>query len=163
MRLLALHNHAAKILWADSDAPEIDAHKLVGQRLSDWADGENHREEIKTKISRCIVHHEPADFTAHLLIQGQRVILKITTSCLSLQEVAAITTAKVIPLSISELSDREKECLTLLARGRTTKQIGRQLRIASSTVETHMARAKVKLGLKTHDALLAFALDYLRE
>lgn len=163
LRFIALHSADAKILWCKTTTPDIDGTKLVGHRLTDWSDTDEHREQLRTSLSRCIVYHEPVELTTFLNFGGQRVILKLATHCLTLQGVAAITTANVVPTSVLSLSERENECLALLAKGRTTKQIGRQLRISPSTVETHLSRAKVKLGVRTHDALLAYALDYLRD
>lgn len=44
------------------------------------------------------------------------------------------------------LSDKEKECLRYLCQGLTIKMIARQLGVSPKTVETHMERAKVKMG-----------------
>ncbi|MCP1335541.1 helix-turn-helix transcriptional regulator [Futiania mangrovi] len=44
------------------------------------------------------------------------------------------------------LSRRERECLTLVARGMSSKQIGRQLGIAPRTVDLHVSRAARRLG-----------------
>lgn len=48
-----------------------------------------------------------------------------------------------------ELSPREREVLQLLAEGKSSKEIGTDLDIAVSTVETHRRQIAQKLGVRT--------------
>lgn len=45
------------------------------------------------------------------------------------------------------LSERQRQCLELVALGYTSKQIGRQLHIAPSTVDNHLSAALERLGM----------------
>jgi DNA-binding NarL/FixJ family response regulator len=58
---------------------------------------------------------------------------------------------------VSALTGREREVLVLLARGRSNRDIGRQLAIGERTVQTHVANVLAKLGLtsRTQAALWA--------
>ncbi|MDF2903542.1 MAG: two-component response regulator [Bacillus sp. (in: firmicutes)] len=56
------------------------------------------------------------------------------------------------------LSDREKEVLTLIAKGFSNKEIAEQLTISVKTVETHKGKLMEKLQMKTRPELVAFAL-----
>lgn len=56
------------------------------------------------------------------------------------------------------LSDREKEVLTLIAKGYSNKEIGEQLVISVKTVETHKSNLMEKLQMKTRPELVAYAL-----
>ncbi|MCQ6264783.1 response regulator transcription factor [Fictibacillus sp. WQ 8-8] len=56
------------------------------------------------------------------------------------------------------LSDREKEVLTLIAKGYSNKEIGEQLVISVKTVETHKGHLMEKLKLKTRPELVEYAL-----
>ncbi len=54
------------------------------------------------------------------------------------------------------LSERERAVLTLLARGRRNKEIARTLGIETSTVETYISNAMIKLDVPTRiEAILA--------
>ncbi|HEY2725379.1 MAG TPA: response regulator transcription factor [Pseudonocardiaceae bacterium] len=57
----------------------------------------------------------------------------------------------------AELSDREREVLTLLGEGSSNAAIGRSLEISESTVKGHVSRVLVKLGVqnRVQAALLA--------
>lgn len=58
----------------------------------------------------------------------------------------------------SLLSDREREVLTLIAKGFSNKEIAEQLIISVKTVETHKGNLMEKLQMKTRPELVAYAL-----
>jgi DNA-binding NarL/FixJ family response regulator len=61
-------------------------------------------------------------------------------------------------LKTSELSDREKEVLQLIAEGISTKKIAKKLFISIKTVESHRKNIMVKLDLFTVPELTKFAV-----
>ncbi|PLR76859.1 DNA-binding response regulator [Bacillus sp. V3-13] len=56
------------------------------------------------------------------------------------------------------LSDREREVLTLIAKGFSNKEIAEKLVISVKTVETHKGNLMEKLQMKTRPELVAYAL-----
>ncbi len=56
------------------------------------------------------------------------------------------------------LTEREKETLSLIAKGYTNKEIAEQLVVSVKTVETHKAHIMEKLQLKTRPELVRYAL-----
>jgi two-component system, NarL family, response regulator NreC len=56
------------------------------------------------------------------------------------------------------LSDREKEVLTLVAKGYSNKEIAEQLIISVKTVETHKGNLMEKLQMKTRPELVEYAV-----
>ena len=56
------------------------------------------------------------------------------------------------------LSDREKEVLTLVAKGYANKEIAEQLVISVKTVETHKGNLMEKLKMKTRPELVEYAI-----
>lgn len=50
--------------------------------------------------------------------------------------------------AIAELTDREREVLVLMARGRSNTEIGSDLYVAEATVKTHVGRILAKLGVR---------------
>lgn len=58
------------------------------------------------------------------------------------------------------LSDREREVLVLIARGRTYRQAGEELFIAAKTVENHVRNILSKLHLTRREELARYALDH---
>lgn len=57
------------------------------------------------------------------------------------------------------LTDREREVLTLIAKGFSNKEIGEQLFISVKTVETHRGNLMGKLKMRTRPELVNFALQ----
>ncbi len=60
-----------------------------------------------------------------------------------------------------KLSQREKEVLRLIAKGKTSQEIADELFLARLTIETHRKNIKRKLGLKSTAALVKYAMDQM--
>lgn len=58
------------------------------------------------------------------------------------------------------LSDRELEVLELIGEGLSTRQIAKKLHLSVSTIETHRAHLKEKLGLETAPELVRHAVEW---
>lgn len=63
-------------------------------------------------------------------------------------------TARMAPV----LTARERDVLRLLARGLSSKQIGRVLGLSRRTVDGHRARIMSKLGIRTLAGLVKYAI-----
>jgi len=61
--------------------------------------------------------------------------------------------------NVSRLTKREIEVLKYIGQGMSTKEIGAQLHIASSTVETHRRNLIDKLGVKNSKGLIRYAVQ----
>ena len=59
----------------------------------------------------------------------------------------------------ADLSDREKEVLTLIAKGNSNKSIARQLELSVRTAETHRRNIKQKLQLSSTAELTQYAIS----
>jgi DNA-binding CsgD family transcriptional regulator len=75
-------------------------------------------------------------------------------------EIAICILARRIPREISLLTDRERDCLRGLAKGKSTRDIAKELKIGLTTVHTHLRRSREKLGLTSVEALISFAARY---
>ena len=66
--------------------------------------------------------------------------------------------AQQAPLGLAKLSSRERELVTLVARGRTNAQIAGKLYISVSTVGSHLDRIRDKTGCRRRADLTRLAL-----
>lgn len=61
----------------------------------------------------------------------------------------------------SNLTKRETEILQLIAKGRTSIQIAKHLKLSKYTIDTHRKNIHKKLGIKSNTGLVNFALNNL--
>ncbi len=85
------------------------------------------------------VHYDPSLASKALMAQGREAPRKTG-------------------LRASELSEREKEVLILLAWGYSNKEIAADLRLSIKTVETYRVRVGEKLGLHSRTEMVQYAL-----
>ena len=74
---------------------------------------------------------------------------------------AGVARTKLLP-KLPKLNDREIEVLTLVARGKTSAEIARKLRLSKRTVDFHIDNARIKLRAATRtEAVVKAAHDGL--
>ncbi len=64
---------------------------------------------------------------------------------------------------IDRLSDRELEVVQLIGRGRTTREIAKNLNVSIKTIESHRAHLKEKLDLKNATELVQFCVQWVEQ
>lgn len=108
--------------------------------------------------------------TIHVVAQGQvllhpEVAQKVLATLTSAQSSPAASPVSSVSdgSELSPLTEREREILTLLARGASNREISEALYIASGTVKNHLSNILGKLGVRdrTQAALKARELGLL--
>jgi non-specific serine/threonine protein kinase len=61
---------------------------------------------------------------------------------------------------VGKLSRREREVVTLVARGLTNRQISAELSISERTAGNHVAKILRKLGLRSRTQIVTWATEY---
>ena len=62
-------------------------------------------------------------------------------------------------MATSPLTEREKQIVRFIAKGRSSKEIGTSLSISLKTVEFHREAIMAKLGVKGTDELVRYAIS----
>ena len=81
------------------------------------------------------------------------VTARVLTTYRSASETAADTAA------LADLTPRERDVLTLIAKGHTNTEIADELFISGLTVKTHIGRIFTKLGLRDRASAIVFAYE----
>lgn len=99
---------------------------------------------------------------------GRRVVRGFTADLTGMQRSARERLARppaprppVDPGAPEPLSDREREVLALIARGRTNDEIGRELFVSINTVKTYVRSAYRKIGVQRRSQAVLWALEHL--
>ncbi|MPV50176.1 MULTISPECIES: response regulator transcription factor [unclassified Pseudactinotalea] len=103
----------------------------------------------------------PEDMLAAIrtIHRGDAVIAPSTTRRLIEQLAAALPDSEqASPAILDTLTDREREVLVLMARGRSNTEIAGDLFVAEATVKTHVGRILAKLSAR--DRVQAVVLAY---
>ena len=61
---------------------------------------------------------------------------------------------------MTSLTDREREVLTLIASGRSNREIARELAVAEKTVKTHVSNVLMKLGVQDRTQAALYAVRH---
>ncbi len=81
-----------------------------------------------------------------------------------LDDALVIRDAGTVEEKLQALSPSERKIISLIAKGKTSKQIGEQLFITEKTVENHRSSIIRKLGLpQGSNTLVVWAVQHLRE
>ncbi|MER5323957.1 response regulator transcription factor [Streptosporangium roseum] len=89
-------------------------------------------------------------------VHGGQVLLA-PEAAEAMLSVPALAPAPAAGRYVAPLTDRELEVLTLIASGRSNREIARELAVAEKTVKTHVSNVLMKLGVqdRTQAALYA--------
>ncbi|MDR1225897.1 MAG: helix-turn-helix transcriptional regulator [Prevotellaceae bacterium] len=113
--------------------------------------------QISTKNKILLLHQAPDESGNSLLPSlymhcPQELLVKQLEALLPIFDKATQDNGK------SDLSDREREVLVLVAKGMINKEIADQLSISLHTVITHRKNITSKLGIKTISGLTIYAI-----
>lgn len=157
------------LLWLDADLPDVQETDLLKQIRRQWPQtrilifGTSESvPEIKKYFKQGISGYLPKTSSAleiHLALtvmaQGELYV----PASLNRTFTAWLTDRPRKKKPGNELTQREKEILTLIVEEHTTNEIARKLFISQCTVETHRINIIQKLGVKNTAGLVRVAFE----
>ena len=115
------------------------------------------QEEMKSAFAKVVALRE----TVQLEVVNQHgARLKGWMWPLDSPDIAVCILGMPVPPNLALLTQRERECLELLAEGIETRELAGRLDVSLSTVHTHLQHTRTKLGLPSMEALISFAARY---
>jgi DNA-binding NarL/FixJ family response regulator len=100
-------------------------------------------------------------FAIRAVHSGDSVVAPSTTRRLIDQFAALLPGGEQpAPSELAELTDREREVLTLVAQGLSNGEIARNLFVSEATVKTHVGRVLAKLGLRDRVQAVVYAYEH---
>ena len=105
---------------------------------------------------------EPAELinAVHVIARGEALLAPSVTRRL-IAEFASRRRGvpRVVPERVSELTEREREVLVLIARGMNNDEIAEELVISPATAKTHVSRIMSKLDARDRAQLVVIAYE----
>ncbi len=141
-----------RCIWTSAPAHNAEVGQFVWEQLVAES-----KENVKLALGRAVALRESGQVEVFNR-RGER--FRAWLWPLDSPDVAVCLLGTLVPASLALLTDRERACLELLAKGTDTREIAVQLDVSLSTVHTHMRRAREKLGLPSVEALISFASRY---
>jgi DNA-binding NarL/FixJ family response regulator len=100
-------------------------------------------------------------FAIRAVYSGDSVVAPSTTRRLIDQFAALLPGGEdAAPGELAELTDREREVLTLVAQGLSNGEIARHLFVSEATVKTHVGRVLAKLDLRDRVQAVVYAYEH---
>ena len=100
-------------------------------------------------------------FAIRAVHSGDSVVAPSTTRRLIDQFAALLPGGEQAePAEVADLTDREREVLTLVAQGLSNTEVARQLYVSEATVKTHVGRVLAKLGLRDRVQAVVYAYEH---
>jgi DNA-binding NarL/FixJ family response regulator len=99
-------------------------------------------------------------FAIRAVHSGDSVVAPSTTRRLIDQFAALLPSGEqAAQTELAELTDREREVLTLVAQGLSNAEIAGRLFVSEATVKTHVGRVLAKLGLRDRVQAVVYAYE----
>ncbi len=100
-------------------------------------------------------------FAIRAVHSGDSVVAPSTTRRLIDQFAALLPSGEAaVPSELADLTDREREVLTLVAQGLSNAEVARHLFVSEATVKTHVGRVLAKLGLRDRVQAVVYAYEH---
>jgi len=95
-----------------------------------------------------------------VVAEGEALLAPEITRRLIDRYVTGAPPTRAAPPGLAELTARERDVLTLIARGMSNAEIARELYVAEGTVKTHVVRILAKLHLRDRVQAVVFAYEH---
>ncbi|MEO2013294.1 MAG: helix-turn-helix domain-containing protein [Fuerstiella sp.] len=164
---VAALNHDARFVHVFRVDPEkwpMANSDMAGRQLGENLQNEEDARQMRATFAECLYSREPQECVVHgpddekYLCRFESV-KSVAGRLRSDDEVVAIAVACDLPDHV-DLTAREREIVRLISRDMTSEEIGSELNIKSTTIDTHRQNIRQKLGVKGTSGIVLFAIRH---
>lgn len=151
-RFVLLCDWQGRAVWGSMPFERLKIGEFAWEHLAP-----GYREQAKNAIARAASLRESE--TLELMNEGGQRFRAWIWPLLQ-PDIAVCMLGVRVPANLEQLTEREQECLEWLGTGHSTQTIAEQLGIGLTTIHTHLRHCREKLGVESHEALIAFAAKH---
>ena len=159
---VTLHDCLGTSVWSSGLESGVTEQEALSARPWHHAVDDD-REKVRGAYALCLLERTPIAFTASWKFGGRVLRYRSQLFPANMGQVTMVGMHRRIPNELSKLSDREREIMVAHGTGRNAQQIAAKLKISLSTLNSHRGNIRRKLGLQTHEQVLAYAVAYFRD
>ena len=138
--------------WTNSGSLQVKVGEFIWEHLSAES-----QKDVKSALGKVVALRESQQLE---IVDQKGNRCRAWLWPLNSPEMAVCSLGIRIPSNLSLLSQRERDCLELLAVGTETRLIAEKFDLSISTIHTHLKHAREKLDLPSIEALISFAARY---
>lgn len=138
---------------------------LIGQQLGSNTRHDDDAKMLRSSFSECVLTGEAQECTirdgqgGRVQCRFEKVLRNPDRSFRTDDEVVAIAVACQLPGEI-DLSKREQQIVRLICQDMSNSEIAAELKLASSTIETHRQNIRKKIGARGTSGIVLYAVQH---
>jgi DNA-binding CsgD family transcriptional regulator len=162
--VVTLHDGRCRLIWASSLDPGVQESDVLGKFPWEMALPKD-REMVRGAFALALLDGLAFSYSATYRLGGREFTYRTHLWPTGMEAIPIVAVAARIPDELAKLSDREWEVMRLYAKGLTTRQIARKLKLHTSTITTHRGHIAKKLGFtgRNVEQVIAFATAHFSE
>ena len=153
------------VFQAEEAELPVDAKKLVGQPLGEYAENDVDSRLLRSTFAECLFTADPQECvvaghsgtTYHFLFEK---VNHDTRQVLRREDEVAVISLISHTLKRVDLTKREEQIVTLICHDMSNAEIASELKVKASTVETHRQNIRQKLGVRGNAGLVLYGVRH---
>ena len=151
------------LFLADSIELPIDVETVVGQPLGTYIDNEAESKTLRSTFAECLFTGKPQECVVHhdqagsFRFRFEKITHRGAMALRSEDEIVVIGVITQLPKGI-QLTKREQQIVRLICKDLSSAAIAKELKVKTSTIETHRQNIRQKLGVRGNAGVVLYAV-----
>lgn len=158
---ITLWDNESRLIWANGFGHGYTPDSALGVRAWEFSTEPEERNRIRAAFAAVLAHSETAEYISRPGGSGAHFHCQVFPVRCEPDGSVVRACGLAMPLAGADVSPREAEVLKLLGQGKEPKLVAAALSVSHSTVQTHIASLRNKLGMGSLTELVAYAARVL--